>query len=330
MTLDVGDKVVSVRTKTGVALTPVDSLAIGGKVVTIQTANGPVVVPVNPASVGDKCLMVPDKRGKHIALVQYVNPCPKPVANFSASAAIAYYCPPAPITFTDLSTHSPTSWLWDFGDGSTSTSQNPSHLFAIEGTYDVSLIASNACGSSLERIKRDLITSTYVPAIFENDDPQVSNPFNYRISPPDSNANYSVSTSLIGTDGIHFEIIDTNDPQYDIVGVGLVKLGYTGGNCAKRVDFDYSLNGSHASAAGYGSSVSCQTYQIVGYSTYLYNDTILNPADGHHQLVMDTSPQEGAPYPSQAHHASYFMFSLGCYSMGETPIELDITNITYS
>lgn len=50
--------------------------------------------------------------------------------------------------FTDMSTGKPTSWRWDFGDGATSTVQNPSHTYAKAGTYNVSLTASNAAGSS--------------------------------------------------------------------------------------------------------------------------------------------------------------------------------------
>jgi PKD repeat protein len=49
--------------------------------------------------------------------------------------------------FTDLSTGGPTSWLWTFGDGSTSTVKSPSHSYAA-GVYDVSLRATNASGSN--------------------------------------------------------------------------------------------------------------------------------------------------------------------------------------
>lgn len=51
------------------------------------------------------------------------------------------------IQFADTSTGSPTSWAWDFGDGSSSTDQNPSHAFAAAGNYTVSLTATNADGS---------------------------------------------------------------------------------------------------------------------------------------------------------------------------------------
>lgn len=66
-------------------------------------------------------------------------------ASFNASPTTG----PAPRTvhFTDTSTHDPTAWSWDFGDGATSTAQNPSHTYTAAGTYTVSLTATNAYGS---------------------------------------------------------------------------------------------------------------------------------------------------------------------------------------
>ncbi|MBN2381112.1 PQQ-binding-like beta-propeller repeat protein [candidate division WOR-3 bacterium] len=48
---------------------------------------------------------------------------------------------PVPLTvlFTDLSTGDPIAWRWDFGDGRTSTTQNPVHFYDLEGLYTVSL-----------------------------------------------------------------------------------------------------------------------------------------------------------------------------------------------
>jgi PKD repeat protein len=51
------------------------------------------------------------------------------------------------VSFTDLSTFNPTSWLWSFGDSNTSTLQNPTHTYSAPGTYTVTLIATNAFGS---------------------------------------------------------------------------------------------------------------------------------------------------------------------------------------
>ncbi|NQU86814.1 MAG: PKD domain-containing protein [Mariniphaga sp.] len=54
------------------------------------------------------------------------------------------------VNFSDISTNSPSSWNWNFGDEGTSTLQNPSHIYLIPGTYDVSLTASNSYGSDTE------------------------------------------------------------------------------------------------------------------------------------------------------------------------------------
>lgn len=51
-------------------------------------------------------------------------------------------------TFSDASNGIPSSWFWDFGDGSTSTDQNPIHPYTIGGTYVVTLTATNSCGSN--------------------------------------------------------------------------------------------------------------------------------------------------------------------------------------
>lgn len=50
------------------------------------------------------------------------------------------------VTFTDNSTGSPTSWMWDFGDGNSSTMQNPTHTYTASGVYTVCLTATNADG----------------------------------------------------------------------------------------------------------------------------------------------------------------------------------------
>jgi PKD repeat protein len=50
------------------------------------------------------------------------------------------------VHFTDQSDPEPTEWMWDFGDGNTSTEQNPTHSYEDYGRYDVSLVARNALG----------------------------------------------------------------------------------------------------------------------------------------------------------------------------------------
>ncbi len=67
---------------------------------------------------------------------------PKPTASFTATNV----CFEQATDFTDASTGSPTSWNWDFGDGNSSTLQNPSHIYAAAGTYSVKLIVQSGIG----------------------------------------------------------------------------------------------------------------------------------------------------------------------------------------
>jgi PKD repeat protein len=69
-----------------------------------------------------------------------------PVAGFTGSPTNGIT--PLTVNFTDNSSGSPTGWAWNFGDGGTSTAQNPSHVYTVAGTYSVSLQATNSLGSN--------------------------------------------------------------------------------------------------------------------------------------------------------------------------------------
>lgn len=71
------------------------------------------------------------------------------------------------VIFTDLSTGSPNSWNWNFGDGGTDTTQNPEHVYTVAGTYTVTLFASNGVYSDT-KIKTNYI-SVNVEASFNSD-----------------------------------------------------------------------------------------------------------------------------------------------------------------
>ncbi|GGB16286.1 hypothetical protein GCM10011511_45110 [Puia dinghuensis] len=86
--------------------------------------------------------------------VSVVNP---PTAAFMASPTSA--CKPSlTVNFTDQSTGGPTSWLWDFGDGQTSTQQSPSHTYTTSGTFDVKLTVSSASNCSNTMTKTGFVT----------------------------------------------------------------------------------------------------------------------------------------------------------------------------
>jgi PKD repeat protein len=69
-----------------------------------------------------------------------------PIAAFEGSPTSGSI--PLEVTFTDLSTQGPTSWTWDFGDGSpVSYDRNPVHTYTVADIYSVTLTVSNAFGS---------------------------------------------------------------------------------------------------------------------------------------------------------------------------------------
>jgi PKD repeat protein len=88
---------------------------------------------------------------------------PLPVADFSADPTSGVA--PLTVQFTDLSTGNPTSWDWDFGDGTgSSMEQNPTYEYTNPGEYTVSLTVSNDQGSDTE-IKGAYITVNYPPPV---------------------------------------------------------------------------------------------------------------------------------------------------------------------
>ncbi len=73
----------------------------------------------------------------------------KPHPNFSANPLDV--CAFFPIDFTDLSTGGPDQWLWNFGDGGSSTQKNPSYAYQDTGYFDVTLtVWNNGCADSIK------------------------------------------------------------------------------------------------------------------------------------------------------------------------------------
>jgi len=74
-------------------------------------------------------------------------PVVAPVASFYGSPTAGNV--PLTVSFTDVSSNTPTSWFWEFGDGTNSTLQNPSHQYNRSGFKTVNLTAANSAGSNI-------------------------------------------------------------------------------------------------------------------------------------------------------------------------------------
>ena len=84
----------------------------------------------------------------------------KPTADFTFSSV----CKGSPTLFTDISTGGTiTIWSWSFGDGGTSTSQNPSYTFSNPGTFDVILTVTTNTGCINTKTKQVIVFPKPVP-----------------------------------------------------------------------------------------------------------------------------------------------------------------------
>jgi PKD repeat protein len=105
-------------------------------------------------------------------------PCPngKPIGMNAAFKGVARSGEPGlKVQFTDLSTAAPgceiEEWLWNFGDGSTSTEKNPFHIYNREGAFNVTLTVWDSCGfeqtvtmKAYITIKKPTTSTTVEPA----------------------------------------------------------------------------------------------------------------------------------------------------------------------
>ncbi|MCX6291246.1 MAG: PKD domain-containing protein, partial [Bacteroidetes bacterium] len=88
-----------------------------------------------------------------------------PVADFSVNDTT----PPinTALQFSDQSSNSPVAWMWNFGDGGSSTLQNPTHAFTTSGVHTITLIAFT-CNQS-DTISKT-VTVQSPPSVFINPD----------------------------------------------------------------------------------------------------------------------------------------------------------------
>lgn len=80
------------------------------------------------------------------AAIDLAGPLVAPVAAFTTRPAAPR--PGRRVKFVDASTGAPSSWTWEFGDGTTSREEEPTHVFAQPGSYDVKLTVSSVAGTS--------------------------------------------------------------------------------------------------------------------------------------------------------------------------------------
>jgi len=213
------------------------------------------------------------------------------IDSYLAPAAEFIFSGDPDVSFTDISTNLPTSWFWDFGDGFTSTEQNPEHVFTENGTYYVCLTATNDVGSD--------VSCQYV--LIDS----------YEFAPEASFTYYSDPSVFF----IDFSTEEPNEWYWDF-GDGFTSTD-------QNPTHVYAANGTYivclTATNDVGSNTSCQTIVIDGYPspnalfTYV-NDPIVNFTD-----LTDNDP------------VSWFWdFDDGTYSLDQNPVHAFALNDVYT
>jgi PKD repeat protein len=159
-----------------------------------------------------------------ITETSYITVLTTPVASFD------YDDEGGTVTFDNTTTGS-TSWQWDFGDGESSTEENPIHNYTATGEYNVVLIATNECGSTTVEMTVQVI----VTGIEDFENIEIFNVF-----PNPNNGNFTLVLEGIGADDLKLEI-------YNILGQSIYNelIDFRNGYFTKEYSFNNTAAGTY-------------------------------------------------------------------------------------
>lgn len=99
-------------------------------------------------------------------VTNYITVKPSPTVNFTASPLAA--CPGTTVQFTNTSALNATgngTFLWNFGDGQTSSLENPTHYFGTPGYYNITLQVTNSAGCTKTKVDSGYIHIYDLPTV---------------------------------------------------------------------------------------------------------------------------------------------------------------------
>lgn len=146
---------------------------------------------VTPTATTTYSVVVTDVNGCTATTVTTVTVNPVPVAALTSDVVSG--CSPVCVNFSDNSSVAApgviTAWDWDFGDGNTSTQQNPNHCYNTPGVYTVILQVKTADGCVHSVTMTNYITAWVVPYADFTASPQPTTIFNSEIHFTDMSVN---------------------------------------------------------------------------------------------------------------------------------------------
>ena len=126
---------------------------------TVSDQKYPSTIYITPGTYSVK-LVIKDATGNidSITKTSFITVYAKPIVDFSASPSNG--CVPLAVKFNDKTnpvSGTEQSWHWDFGDGTSSTEQNPVHTYSLTDTFNVTLTVTNSFGCTQSNFKNSFI-----------------------------------------------------------------------------------------------------------------------------------------------------------------------------
>ncbi len=128
---------------------------------TTSTLQNPSTTYITPGTYTVKLTAANASGSNMKSVTSYITVYALPTVNFTGDSAPS--CPPKAVQFNNLTvpgSSGTTTYLWDFGDGFTSSAVNPSHTYMALGTYSVTLIAKNGQGCT-----KSFTKTNYIPIV---------------------------------------------------------------------------------------------------------------------------------------------------------------------
>ncbi|MBC8045971.1 MAG: PKD domain-containing protein [Fimbriimonadaceae bacterium] len=134
--------------------------------------------------------------------------------NYFPIASFTYTPVGLTFTFTNTSTEG-TSYLWNFGDGTTSTIVSPTHTYEETDTYSVTLTVTNDCGS-------DVYTTVITFDKIDEEDILFANT---QIYPNPASANAVIDFNLDKTYAVYIRVLNITGEEMMIKNIGNIQTG---------------------------------------------------------------------------------------------------------
>ena len=203
------------------------------------------------------------------------------------------------VSFIDASFNQPNYWLWDFGDGTTSNLQNPSHSYLQAGTYDVSLFVSNGLGQD-SIFQASVVSISFMPAPIAYNDTSYINPATFQLSTATNSVNWYNDTlgsaSIYSGSPFITPLLNTNTTYY-VREVGSIPLfggpldntigggGYY--NNDRHLFLDCYTPSTLISTDVYAGTAQAITFELRDNNSQVLEDTTITVQSGLNTLFLD-------------------------------------------